>query len=150
MAVTELRRNFNTTENHLVRRMIIKLLLTLSFNRVQNLSLPQPHQPPCSLSVLSDWVTGDSPLCIVYTIPQHSTLFAYSNLNGPLILTSLNTVQISRFGLGDDAARGGYRAAATYSTRLFIKIWFRRALWDYYKISGHVEGCEILSEEVRE
>ena len=25
-----------------------------------------------------------------------------------------------------------------------------RALWDYYKISGHIEGCEILSEEVRE
>ena len=24
-----------------------------------------------------------------------------------------------------------------------------RALWDYYKISGHIEGCEILSEEVR-
>ena len=23
-----------------------------------------------------------------------------------------------------------------------------RALWDYYKISGHIEGCEILSEEV--
>ena len=23
-----------------------------------------------------------------------------------------------------------------------------RALWDYYKISGHVEGCEMLSEEV--
>ena len=24
-----------------------------------------------------------------------------------------------------------------------------RALWDYYKISGHIEGCEILSEEVK-
>ena len=24
-----------------------------------------------------------------------------------------------------------------------------RALWDYYKISGHIEGCDILSEEVR-
>ena len=23
-----------------------------------------------------------------------------------------------------------------------------RALWDYYKISGHIEGCDILSEEV--
>ena len=36
----------------------------------------QPHQPLCPLSVLSDRVTGDSPLCIVYIIPQHSTLFA--------------------------------------------------------------------------
>ena len=25
-----------------------------------------------------------------------------------------------------------------------------RALWDYYKISGHIEGCDILSEEVSE
>ena len=24
-----------------------------------------------------------------------------------------------------------------------------RALWDYYKISGHIEGCDILSEEAR-
>ena len=23
-----------------------------------------------------------------------------------------------------------------------------RALWDYYKISGHIQGCEILSDEV--
>ena len=69
--------------------MIIKLSLALSSNRLQNLALPQPHQPPCPLSVLSDLVTGDSPLSIVYIIPQHSTLFAYSNLNGPLLLPSL-------------------------------------------------------------
>ena len=31
-------------------------------------------------------VSGDSPLCIVYIIPQHSTLIVYSNLNGsPLV-----------------------------------------------------------------
>ena len=69
--------------------MIIKLSLALSSNRLQNLALPQPHQPPCPLSVLSDWVTGDSPLRIVYIIPQHSTLLAYGNLNGLLLLPSL-------------------------------------------------------------
>ena len=72
--------------------MIIKLSLALSSNRHQNLAMPQPHQPPCPLSVLSDWVTGDSPLCNVYIIPQHSTLFAYSNFNGPLHLPSLTDV----------------------------------------------------------
>ena len=45
--------------------MIIKLSLALSSNRLQNLALPQPHQP------------------------QHSTLLAYGNLNGPLLLPSL-------------------------------------------------------------
>ena len=24
-----------------------------------------------------------------------------------------------------------------------------RALWDYYKISGHIESCDMLTEEVR-
>ena len=69
--------------------MIIKLSLTLSSNHQQNLALPHAHQSPCPLSVLSDWVTGDSPLCIVYIKPQHSTLLAYGNLNGPLPLPSL-------------------------------------------------------------
>ena len=69
--------------------MIIKLSLALSSNRLQNLALPQHHQPPCPLSVLSDGVTGDSPLCIVYIIPQHNTLLAYGNLNGHLLLPSL-------------------------------------------------------------
>ena len=69
--------------------MIIKLSLTLSSNHLQNLALPHSHQPSCPLSVFSDWVTGNSSLCIVYIIPQHSTLLAYSNLNGPLLLPSL-------------------------------------------------------------
>ena len=79
--------------------MIIKLSLTLSSNRLQNLALPQPHQPPCLLSVFSDWVIGDSPLCIVYIIPQHSTLLAYGNLNGPLLLLSLRPGRILCFDL---------------------------------------------------
>ena len=54
--------------------------------------LPQPHQPPCPLSVLSDWIIGDSPLCTVYIIPKNSTIFAYSNLNGPLLLPSLENI----------------------------------------------------------
>ena len=62
----------------------------MSSNHLQNLALPQPHQPPFLLSVFSDWVTGDSPLCIVYIIPKHSTLLAYGNLNGPLLLPSLD------------------------------------------------------------
>ena len=69
--------------------MIIKLSLALPSYRLQYLALPPTLSTPCLLSVLSDGVTGDSPLCIVYIIPQHSTLFACNNLNGPLLLPSL-------------------------------------------------------------
>ena len=84
MAVTEIRRTFNTIQNHLVRGMIIKVSLALS-NSLQNLAWPQPYQPVCSLISKTE-SPAILPLCIVYIIPQHSTFFAYSNLNGPLLL----------------------------------------------------------------
>ncbi len=32
----------------------------------------------------------------------------------------------------------------------WLNVFICRALWDFYKISGHIEGCEILTEEVNE
>ena len=119
--------------------MIIKLSVALSSNCIQNLALPQPHQPPCPLSVLSDLVPGDSPLCIVYIIPQHSTLFAYSNLNGPLLQPSLGWTMLRADGctLYCESASTSSYLIMKYYTSLIIsfakligiyKVWYHSLL----------------------
>ena len=144
MAVTELRRNFNTISNHLVRGMIIKLSLAMSSNHLQNLALPQPHQPPCPLSVLSDWVTVDSPLCIVYIIPQYCTLLAYGNSNGPLLLPSLDITLVEcspSCCLMDVIVQGTsscYSSNLNYKVDGFIFLFAHRTNFQLSKLSNPV------------
>merc|ERR1719397_53362 len=60
--------------------------------------------------------------------------------------TNIYSLEVSMFGYRPDRKSD---KIVTYTEENYILQGrsICRALWDYYKISGHIEGCEILSEE---